>query len=121
MAIKIFPRVELRARFRVLREGEVALGPGKAELLEAIAATGSIGEAAKCLGMSYMRGWKLIRTMNGAFAEPVVEAARGGRKHGGAKLTRTGREALRIYRAIDRKAASAVEKEWGELRGLLRE
>ena len=45
----------LRARMRVLRGNEVILGPGKADLLQAIAATGELRSAAAKLGMSYMR------------------------------------------------------------------
>ena len=51
---------------------------GKADLLEGIKETGSISEAAAELGMSYMRAWTLIRTMNTAFREPLVLTVRGG-------------------------------------------
>jgi molybdate transport system regulatory protein len=45
------PEVQFRLR---IRNGEdIAVGPGKIELLEAIAHTGSITAAAKLLGMSY--------------------------------------------------------------------
>ena len=48
-------RAHIQFRLRVVNEGEIAVGPGKADLLEAIAATGSITGAAKQLGMSYQR------------------------------------------------------------------
>lgn len=41
---------------------ERALGPGKADLLDAIARTGSISKAAKAMGMSYSRAWTLVDT-----------------------------------------------------------
>src|SRR5258705_5968570 len=47
---------EARPRWRLVRDGRIALGPGKADLLEAIDATGSISAAAQSLGMSYRRG-----------------------------------------------------------------
>jgi molybdate transport system regulatory protein len=49
------------------------LGPGKAELLEGIAATGSIAEAGRRMGMSYQRAWSLVQTLNAGFAAPLVE------------------------------------------------
>jgi len=52
----------LRPRFRVQRGLDVALGPGKVDLLELIGRTGSIAEAAKRMEMSYMRAWKLVKT-----------------------------------------------------------
>jgi molybdate transport system regulatory protein len=82
----------LHPRLRVICGESIALGPGKVDLLELVFKTGSIREAADRMGMSYMRAWTLIKTMNACFREPLVEAVRGGSKHGGAKLTATGRE-----------------------------
>ena len=83
----------LRPRLRISSGKDIALGPGKAELLALVSETGSISEAAKRMEMSYMRAWSLIQTMNACFKEPVVEAVRGGHKRGGAELTETGRRA----------------------------
>ena len=110
----------LQARFRVLRGSEIALGPGKADLLEHIAATGSIAEAAKQLGMSYMRAWSLVKTMNACFREPLVSASRGGRSRGGAGLTATGQEALRLYRGFESASRAAVAGEWDAFAPLLK-
>ena len=66
-------------RLRVLYGNEIALGPGKADLLAVVAETGSIREAAERMHMSYMRAWTLIRTMNRCFKEPLVVSIRGGK------------------------------------------
>jgi len=68
----------IQPRLRVRAGDEIALGPGKVELLGFVRETGSIAEAAKQMGMSYMRAWTLIKTMNACFKEPLVEAVRGG-------------------------------------------
>jgi hypothetical protein len=65
-------------KLRVMFGTEIAIGPGKAELLAAIAETGSISASAKRLGMSYRRAWLLVDTMNRCFREPVVASATGG-------------------------------------------
>jgi molybdate transport system regulatory protein len=99
----------------VLCGKEVALGPGKAELLALIAETGSIQAAAKRMEMSYMRAWTLIRTMNGCFREPLVVASRGGRSRGGAVVTETGRKALKLYRSLEARSLKACASTWREL------
>ena len=84
-------RFTVRHRIRVVRDdGTIVLGPGKADLLDAIARKGSIRAAASELGMSYMRAWTLIRTMNAAFRSPLVEKIRRGSEKGGARLTARG-------------------------------
>ncbi|HVS33330.1 MAG TPA: LysR family transcriptional regulator [Thermoanaerobaculia bacterium] len=110
-------RHDIRFRIRVVREdGSIVMGPGKADLLEAIEDTGSIRASAEELGMSYMRAWTLVRTMNHGFTAPLVERVRGGSEQGGATLTRLGRSVLRSYRSMERKARTAVGKEWRSLR-----
>ncbi|HTE46626.1 MAG TPA: winged helix-turn-helix domain-containing protein [Gemmatimonadaceae bacterium] len=89
-----------RVRVRVLADSFVAIGPGKADLLEAIASTGSISAAAREMGMSYRRAWMLVDTMNACFRLPLVSTAKGGVEGGGASLTPTGRKALREYRYV---------------------
>jgi molybdate transport system regulatory protein len=110
----------VRPRIRVLRGGEIALGPGKVALLEAIHGSGNLTAAAQALGMSYMRAWKLVQTMNACFREPLVTTHRGGKAHGSATLTRSGERALALYRGMEEASREAMAASWRELRGLLR-
>src|SRR5687767_1982448 len=114
------PKWRAVPRIRVVRDDLIALGPGKADLLEAIARLGSIRDAAEELGMSYMRAWNLIRTMNDSFREPVVIAERGGSKRGGAQLSETGRLALRLYRKMEKASERSISATWRELEKLLK-
>ena len=110
-------RYELRPRLRVVAaDGTIVLGPGKADLLDAIARTGSIRAAAGELEMSYMRAWTLVRTMNAAFRSPLVEKERGGTEKGGAQLTERGRSVLALYRRMEEKATRAAQPLWEKLR-----
>jgi molybdate transport system regulatory protein len=109
-----------RFRLRVTRGADIALGPGKVDLLEAIAKTGSITAAARALGMSYRRAWLLVDTMNRCFREPVVDAEKGGKRGGGTRLTATGAEAARRYRRVEQLAARASAPEMKALLKLLR-
>ena len=98
-----------RLRFRLVLGRSIAIGPGKADLLAAIAETGSISAAGRSMGMSYKKAWYLIDTMNRCFREPLVVASKGGSGRGGARLTPMGEKALALYRAIETRAAAAVE------------
>ena len=98
---------------------DIALGPGKVDLLALIGETGSIREAAERMGMSYMRAWTLVKTMNACFREPLVVASRGGKERGGAVLTETGRKALELYQELDVLSLKACADTWRQLRQLL--
>ena len=74
------------SHLRVTVEGEFYVGPGRADLIELIAETGSISEAAKRMRMSYKRAWSLVQELNAGFGAPLVEAARGGAAQGGAPV-----------------------------------
>jgi molybdate transport system regulatory protein len=106
-------------RLRITKGDDIAVGPGKVALLEAIAASGSITSAAKTLGMSYRRAWLLVDTMNRCFEAPVVEAEAGGKRGGGTRLTALGAEVVRRYRAIEAKAAKAGAADVAALARLL--
>ena len=107
---------QVQFRLRIRRAADIALGPGKVDLLEAIAKTGSISAAARSLGMSYRRAWLLVDTMNRSFRLPVVATEAGGKRGGGARLTASGEEAVRRYRRIE---ASAMRAGAGQMRRLL--
>ncbi len=106
-------------RLRILMGDAVALGPGKADLLDTVAATGSISAAAREMNMSYRRAWKLIEAMNRDFRRPLIAASSGGAGGGGAQLTDAGREALRRYRSIEKKATASVADEIAAFADLL--
>ena len=108
---------EVRFRLRITKGRDIAVGPGKIDLLEAIANTGSIAAAAKALGMSYRRAWLLVDTMNRCFEEAVVTAETGGSRGGGARITPLGEEVVRRYRRAE---ASAHKAAATDLRALTR-
>lgn len=104
-------------RFRIVLKPGFVLGPGKADLLEAIDATASLTAATERRGMSYKRGWTLIQEMNEGFGEPVVETRKGGSGGGGhAALTPLGRLVLERYRRMESDAAAAVSAGVADLR-----
>ncbi len=109
----------LLPRLRVVCGGDIALGPGKVDLLALVQETGSIRKAAERMNMSYMRAWKLVQTMNSCFKEPLVRRVRGGAAGGGAQLTETGELAIQLYREMETNSQRATEKQWKQLISLL--
>ena len=107
-------------KLRVMYGAEIAMGPGKAELLAAIAETGSISASAKRLGMSYRRAWLLVDTMNRCFLEPVVASATGGPGGGGAAVTDFGRKVLERYSTLRSTVDRAMERDLESFAALLR-
>ena len=107
-SVRIVPRI------RVVCGRDIALGPGKVELLEHIARTGSLRKAAAAMDMTYMRAWTLVQTMNHCFKKPLVVARRGGADGGRATVTETGKAAAALYRRMEAqslRAARPLQKE----------
>lgn len=89
----------LKIKIQLFCGDEIAMGPGKADLLEAIAAHGSISAAGRAMGMSYRRAWLLVDAMNRCWAEPLVETAPGSAQ-AGARVTAAGSRVLALYRGL---------------------
>ena len=93
---------------RVLGTAAAAMGPGKAELVERIARSGSISAAAREMGMSYRRAWQLVESLNRSFREPIISTAIGGSRGGGARVTPYGGRLVARFRAMEAKASAAI-------------
>ena len=109
--------IQIGARLRIVLGKDIAIGPGKADILEGIRETGSIAAAGRGLGMSYKRAWLLVESMNRCFKKPLVEATKGGHAGGGAHLSALGEEVLQRYRSMQTLAEAAIA---GEVRAMLR-
>lgn len=102
-------------RLRIMWGDEIALGPGKVELLRHIQSSGSILRAAKAMDMSYMRAWKLLKTTEYCFKHPLVKKSRGGKTGGNARLTATGEKALALYQKMENDCLNATTDTWETL------
>ena len=105
----------LKLNVQVLRDGSPAIGPGKAMVLEAIQATGSISAAGRKLGMSYRRAWLLVESLNADWVKQVVATSPGGGAGSGSHLTGFGIELLATYRAMEAAmitAADGADLDW---------
>ena len=104
------------SHLRVTLSETAYIGPGRADLLELIASTGSISAAGKAMGMSYKRAWSLVQALNEGFGVHLVESSRGGAAQGGAHLSEAGRVVLAHYRAMQDKTRAAIAEDVAALR-----
>jgi molybdate transport system regulatory protein len=72
------------------------------------------------VGMSYMRAWSLVQTMNRCFKKPLVLVSRGGEGGGGTELTETGGKVVALYQQMEQASLRATAALWKQLRRLLR-
>ena len=112
------PRVRMRVRITV--GDAIAVGPGRIDLLEAVARHGSIAAAARSLGMSYRRAWLLLDALNQALHSPAITTAQGGERGGGSRLTPAGEALLRHYRQLEADTLAAGAAQIDALIGLLK-
>ncbi len=96
----------LRIKIQIMCGAEIAMGPGKADLLDAIALHRSISAAARAMGISYRRAWLLVDTMNRCWWGPLVATTPGNQK-AGAQLTPLGAHVLAHYRRLQDEADRA--------------
>jgi molybdate transport system regulatory protein len=92
--------IVLRGRAWVEVGGAAAMTEAGADLLEQIAACGSLSEAARRLRFSYRRAWMLVDAMNKRWPSPLVTTATGGKRGGGTRITERGELVLRSYREL---------------------
>lgn len=108
---------KIRARFWIVgdatneNEGcsEGYVGIGRIELLENIERLGSMSQAAKAMGMSYKKAWKLVQDLNGMYAEPLVIKEHGGKSGGGTRLTDRGRNLILEFRSLEKELSLFLE------------
>lgn len=99
----------IRARFWITGEKQGYVGIGRIELLEKVSQFGSINRAAKEMGMSYKRAWKLIEELNQMSDSPLVVKAQGGKSGGGTSLTEEGNRLIKQFRKLEQELIQFLE------------
>ena len=107
---------EIRIRCWIDVDGEKFFGPGRVELLQRVGKTGSIAKAAKSMGMSYKKAWKMVDDLNEKGRKPYVVRHKGGKKGGGAELTDSAKKMLSAYGRLEKQLEGLMRRNAGILK-----
>lgn len=102
-------------RFRIDFAAHCNVGPGKIELLEEIAKSGSLSQAARRMGVSYRRAWILLDSLNRSFNQLTTLNKTGGAGGGGAELTAFGLRLVQRYREAEKKLNEVAGEYLGDI------
>ena len=91
--------------------GGTFLGLGRVNLLQKIAETGSISEAARRMNMSYRQAWEHVDAMNRESKTPIVITNTGGQGGGGTMVTKEGLKALKQFEKLHKRFQSFTSRE----------
>ncbi|OWW19466.1 TOBE domain-containing protein [Noviherbaspirillum denitrificans] len=94
-------KMHIDGRLWIAKEESNLAGHGRVDLLQRIAETGSISQAAKSIGMSYKAAWDAVDAMNNLAGEPLVQRSTGGKGGGGTRLTARGERLVAAFRLIE--------------------
>jgi len=111
--------VQVRVKAWVRWPDRADIGPGRAALLRAVDASGSIGLAASQVGIAYRTAWNWIQAMNAAATRPLVVGRPGGAHGGGATLTPVGRAVVAALDALSDRVDSLARSATSELTAAL--
>jgi len=108
---KLLTTITPRAKVWLEYEGEPLVGPGRANLLDAILQEGSLVHAAKKRKVSFRAAWDRLRKIERRLEVQIVQSQKGGEGGGGTtNLTDIGTRILRRYKRLEQ----VIEESLGE-------
>ena len=90
------------------QRGGGVLWSGVVTVMEMIDQTGSLSKAAKQMGMSYNKAWRILQRAEKNWGQPLVETNIGGASGGGTQLTAEGRKLVATYMGFRQEAEAVV-------------
>ena len=107
--------LEPRLKLWVEKDGLLVLSDYRVALLQHVAETGSLAEAAERMGLSYRRAWGKIREIERNLGLALVQSAAGGAGGGGSTLTPDGERLVRLYQRVRRRMERDLGREFREV------
>ncbi|MEG0919162.1 MAG: LysR family transcriptional regulator [Anaerovoracaceae bacterium] len=116
--IPIFDRPTFKPNLRVrLYNDQLFFGPGSAQLLKLIDKNKSVRVACEQMGISYSKGWKMLKLIEEETETTIVKRQQGGKNGGTAFLTEEGIFLLKKYDLFEYKCEEAMEQIFKEVFG----
>lgn len=116
--IPYFDRPSFKPNLRVrLYNDQMFFGPGSAQLLKLIDKNKSVRVACEQMGISYSKGWKMLKVIEEETQTTIVKRQQGGKNGGTAFLTEDGIFLLQKYDLFEYKCEEAMERIFNEVFG----
>lgn len=93
-------------------QGMPFMGKGAGQLLVGIKRLGSINQAAKEMGLSYVKALKIIKKIELSLGNKILTTKIGGKEHGGAELTPLGIKFLDLFIAYDAEVSAFAQQQF---------
>lgn len=102
----ITPRLKLWLE----KDGQIIMSDYRVRLLELVAETGSLSQAAATMNLSYRRAWGKVRELEENLGIKLVESEVGGAGGGHTALSPAGHALVRSYRAFQQRMAESLQQ-----------
>ncbi len=96
----------------ILRNDHRFFGPGIQELLIRIDECGSVKQACQEMGLSYTKGWRILKTAETAFGFALVDRRQGGKGGGAATLTSEARDITERYLELQQEVTAYAKERY---------
>jgi len=109
--------VEPKVKLWVEEGGLLVLSDYRVQLLQNVADTGSLAQAAERMGLSYRRAWGKIKEIEQNLGVRLVQSEAGGVGGGRTRLTPTGEKLLAQYGRFRAAVEAGVDRDFAEAFG----
>jgi molybdate transport system regulatory protein len=92
--------MEVRTKVWIEQDGQVMLSDWRVALLEAVAATGSLAEAARQMDVPYRTAWQKIKAIEARWGVPLLITESGGAEGGASRLTPEAEDLIRRFHLV---------------------
>jgi len=92
--------MQVRTKIWIEQDGAVMLSDWRVALLEAVAATGSLAEAARQMDVPYRTAWQKLKALEDRWGVALLHTESGGADGGASRLTPQAQELVRRFRLI---------------------
>ncbi len=109
-----------RQKLWLERNGKLVMSDYRLRLLELIAESGSLAQAATVLGLSYRRAWGKVKELEANLGLSLVQSEVGGAGGGHTTLSPAAGELVAAYARFTQRMSEALEEAYGaELGGIM--
>jgi molybdate transport system regulatory protein len=107
-------RFEPRQKLWLEADGRLVMSDYRLRLLQLVADTGSLAQAATVMGLSYRRAWGKVKELEANLGYPLVRSEVGGAGGGHTVLSDEGRNLLDAYRRFGARMDDALQAAYRE-------